>query len=538
MRPRAATGRSAPIPPSPGRISMRPGPAAPGLPMTSQGALANDTKSGREAIGRSRGGLTTKIHLAADLRCRPIARLTSCGQHGDSPRFVPLMDAIRIPRRGLGRPRRRPGRAMADKAYSSRANRAWLLRHHITAVIPVKEDQKKHRRDRGRAGGRPPSTPAGTKSATRWNAALPSSSSSAPWPPATTSASAFTRAPSTSPRSASGYATPSHDPRDALVPPSQPVSTDTPTNPYVHYAGNMGVPLLTLCAAVVKCACQVWFKDSAFATGASTSVVDVIAAKVSEDLDQRNARRFFEDLELPIARKLSVLRETEYSDVPDNEWAAAVAVAGQTFDRANLTREVLLNADLNPLFLERQVRKSIPSSGRDLSASGTALCDRIISEGCAYVIQISDNLPHFQAGAFAELLTRTTQLLSLVDELLEGLPQHKGVAEQGQRFTTAYWRHIAIKLDQLEIFGVDFPIRRYPLSVAYISLQARGHEAGAREEQIETVLASSPYLLIVGPAGSGKTTLLQWLAVSPSSPAPDHPAAARSGKPTAPTATP
>jgi len=45
---------------------------------------------------------------------------------------------------------------MADKAYSSRANRAWLRRHHITAVIPVKEDQKKHRRDRGRAGGRPP----------------------------------------------------------------------------------------------------------------------------------------------------------------------------------------------------------------------------------------------------------------------------------------------------------------------------------------------------------------------------------------------
>ena len=66
------------------------------------------------------------------------------------------MDAIRIPRRGLGRPRQRPGRAMADKAYSSRANRAWLRRHGIAAVIPVKEDQKKHRRDRGRADGRPP----------------------------------------------------------------------------------------------------------------------------------------------------------------------------------------------------------------------------------------------------------------------------------------------------------------------------------------------------------------------------------------------
>ena len=45
---------------------------------------------------------------------------------------------------------------MADKAYSSRANRAWLRRHAIKAVIPVKEDQKKHRRHRGRAGRCPP----------------------------------------------------------------------------------------------------------------------------------------------------------------------------------------------------------------------------------------------------------------------------------------------------------------------------------------------------------------------------------------------
>lgn len=50
----------------------------------------------------------------------------------------------------------RPGRALADKAYSSAANRAYLRRRGIAAVIPVKEDQKKHRRARGRAGGRPP----------------------------------------------------------------------------------------------------------------------------------------------------------------------------------------------------------------------------------------------------------------------------------------------------------------------------------------------------------------------------------------------
>ena len=46
--------------------------------------------------------------------------------------------------------------AMGDKAYSSAANRAYLRRRGIQAVIPVKDDQKGHRRARGRRGGRPP----------------------------------------------------------------------------------------------------------------------------------------------------------------------------------------------------------------------------------------------------------------------------------------------------------------------------------------------------------------------------------------------
>jgi transposase len=66
------------------------------------------------------------------------------------------MGQVRIRRRGTGRPRTRPARALGDKAYSSAANRAYLRRRHIQAVIPVKEDQKNHRRNRGSTGGRPP----------------------------------------------------------------------------------------------------------------------------------------------------------------------------------------------------------------------------------------------------------------------------------------------------------------------------------------------------------------------------------------------
>jgi transposase len=139
---------------------MRPAPAAAGRPGRPGGAAANDKNpgagAGREALGRSRGGLTTKIHLAADRRCRPLTSILTPGQHHDSPAFIPLLAQIRIARRGTGHPRTRPGRVLADKAYSSAANRAYLRRRGIKAVIPVKDDQQAHRRARGRRGGRPP----------------------------------------------------------------------------------------------------------------------------------------------------------------------------------------------------------------------------------------------------------------------------------------------------------------------------------------------------------------------------------------------
>lgn len=111
---------------------------------------------GREALGRSRGGFSTKIHLVADRRCRPIATLISPGQHGDSPYFRRVLERVRIVPRGLGRPRTRPGRVLADKAYSSRGNRAYLRRRGIKAVIPIKKDQRANRLRQGRRGGRPP----------------------------------------------------------------------------------------------------------------------------------------------------------------------------------------------------------------------------------------------------------------------------------------------------------------------------------------------------------------------------------------------
>jgi transposase len=100
--------------------------------------------------------LSCKLHLAVEQGQRPLAIVLTAGQRGDSPQFAVVLGGIRVPRLGPGRPRTRPDRVLADKAYSARANRALLRRLGIGAVIPEKDDQAAHRRAKGRRGGRPP----------------------------------------------------------------------------------------------------------------------------------------------------------------------------------------------------------------------------------------------------------------------------------------------------------------------------------------------------------------------------------------------
>jgi transposase len=107
-------------------------------------------------LGRSRGGLTSKLHLVGDLRCRPLARVTSAGQRGDSLAFEPVLERLRICRPGTGRPRTRPATLLADKAYSSKRNRAYLRRRGIRAVIPERADEVRNRKKKGSLGGRRP----------------------------------------------------------------------------------------------------------------------------------------------------------------------------------------------------------------------------------------------------------------------------------------------------------------------------------------------------------------------------------------------
>jgi len=108
------------------------------------------------AVGRSRGGLSTKIHQLVDGKRRPLVITLTAGQAGDSPMLKWLLAELAVARPGCGRPRTRPDALLGDKAYSSRANRALLRCKRVKTVIPQRADEIGHRTRRGSAGGRPP----------------------------------------------------------------------------------------------------------------------------------------------------------------------------------------------------------------------------------------------------------------------------------------------------------------------------------------------------------------------------------------------
>ena len=84
-----------------------------------------------------------------------MAILLTAGQAGDNPQLLPLLDEVSVARTGPGRPRQRPDRVVADKAYAHPSTRAALRARGIAFTSPERTDQIAHRKAKGSAGGRP-----------------------------------------------------------------------------------------------------------------------------------------------------------------------------------------------------------------------------------------------------------------------------------------------------------------------------------------------------------------------------------------------
>ena len=91
-------------------------------------------KSGPQALGRSRGGLTTKLRLAVDEAGRPLRMIVTEGQVSDISCAHELVEHLRT------------GAVIADKGYDSDAFVNTIRATRAKAVIPPRSNRTTKRR--------------------------------------------------------------------------------------------------------------------------------------------------------------------------------------------------------------------------------------------------------------------------------------------------------------------------------------------------------------------------------------------------------
>ncbi len=96
-------------------------------------AGAGKNSADDEALGRSRGGFSCKIHALTDSLGLPIKFILTGGQTADISQALPLLQGIKA------------DALLADKGYDADALLAWLKEHEMEAVIPAKANRKEQR---------------------------------------------------------------------------------------------------------------------------------------------------------------------------------------------------------------------------------------------------------------------------------------------------------------------------------------------------------------------------------------------------------
>jgi hypothetical protein len=227
--------------------------------------------------------------------------------------------------------------------------------------------------------------------------------------------------------------------------------------------------VLELATAVVKGACAVWAGPFG---GVFDTLTDLVRARVTGKLQQRKTERFFQTCVDTVAEKLMDLtRRIRGEDATD--LLASVNAVRDTFELASLTPDSLVEADLDARTLERKMGSARAEilRGALLSETGERFYNLLLRESCTYAIELVSTLPNYDISAFSEILKRDTLILANLQEILTRLPDRESTDD----FTADYCRLIIQRLDRMQLFGAKLQTdygRRYPLSVAYISLGA------------------------------------------------------------------
>lgn len=87
----------------------------------------------REALGKSKGGFTTKIHILADALGNPLKFILTAGQRNDITQAITLIETIKN------------SSVLADKGYDSNDVIEHLKKNNCKIVIPPRANRKEKR---------------------------------------------------------------------------------------------------------------------------------------------------------------------------------------------------------------------------------------------------------------------------------------------------------------------------------------------------------------------------------------------------------
>lgn len=103
-----------------------------------KGDLTTEENAAKHALGRSRGGYSTKLHFLTDGQGIPLSVIATAGQKGEAPQFENVMQTCLI---NTFRKANRPNALAGDKAYSSRDIRNYIAKLDIEDVIPTRSNE-------------------------------------------------------------------------------------------------------------------------------------------------------------------------------------------------------------------------------------------------------------------------------------------------------------------------------------------------------------------------------------------------------------
>jgi hypothetical protein len=299
--------------------------------------------------------------------------------------------------------------------------------------------------------------------------------------------------------------------------------------------------------AIAKAILKVWLKDKNFLESIGESITDLICTQTEDAFAQKKAERQFQEIGDRVAQGLVPLFESDGASLEENSKSAVAFAVSETLEKTPITAQFILDRKLDPIELANHLLKARPGATVGLSEPETALYERIVAETSRYIVDMATQLPAFSEKTFAELIKKGDQIVEIANRILNEVKKIREGSEQtnheqtAARFETEYRLAVGRKLDELELFGVDFASsvnRRHRLSVAYVTLDVRKQKKNSlsnssdakadlsdRDSNNESqdmlsadiALEGSKCILIRGQAGSGKTTLLQWVAVKAAS---------------------